>query len=221
MSEYSICPDALSKSQEFDLVRRSAFRRVLDIAQLVARLGAANKSPKEIATLYSEDLVLADASEKVTPNMVECALRVHQKILAKSTAVLEMIAECDNRYGLNSPIDSVIVLNTMVAKVGSNTGYVSKFEWMLNLMLDLFEFEKLKPEDFSKRALNGSGTPPRGTVDVALAKLEIKGYLSWWAGEELGNPAAAEQLRLMTTNAKEPLVGSQFCSVSCPFCCLA
>ena len=179
---------------EFDAVRCSALQRILDLSAFAIKLGV--KDEKKIAKEYNSGLHLADASEQVSENLVKCAISLHNRIFNKSATSLNILTSLDSKYGVNSPLDSVLKLHVLLTK----TQTVPKFEWTLELMISLFLRGKLGSADFSKRALTGGGNPARGTADVAMAKQEIRNYLLRWGDEEIKVPSSCmDQLREMST----------------------
>ena len=105
------------------------------------------------------------------------------------------LMEMDDRYGVNNPLDSVHKLNIIVRKCGSGKEAVSKMEWVLSLMCDLFMHDALTVRDFAKATMEGTGaSPTKGSVDVALAKADMLTYLSRFCHDEIRNADVMERM---------------------------
>ena len=126
---------------------------------------------------------------------------VYQKLLCRSTLATQVLMEMDELYGIRNPLDSVLKLSVVVRKCSGYRDAVQRMEFVLSLMCDLFNSEALRPGDFSKHSMEGSGAhPPKGSVDVALAKRDILQYLLRFCHDELRNADVFEKLQEITAS---------------------
>lgn len=183
---------------EHELIRHSALSRVLDVTNFSQRLQRGSNAPKQskkaswpkmISEAYNADLILSELSEKVTESWVERALSVSSRML-KSSYILEKLLYLDDNYGASGPLDSVHKLHALLGKVGSGGG-IKKMEWLVGLLVDLFDHQALEQDSCTKRELSGA-TGNKGLADVILCKLDVKEELFRWA-ETAGIDSAALQ----------------------------
>ena len=126
------------------------------------------------------------------------ALTIYNRLVLKAPTVFRLLMDLDETEGVNNPLDRVTKLQALVIK----TNTMEKLEWMVPLLIDLYESGRLSIESCSHRALSGAPKVNKGLCDVLLVKQDIQEYVLRWSAEQKFPGVALDTMRQSTVDVE-------------------
>eukprot|EP00971_Amphidinium_carterae_P118785 2353286-Amphidinium_carterae.1 len=187
-----------SPGVEFDIVRHSALSRLLDVVAFARRHHMNTSDAEALAKQYAGNLTLAESSERITKNLVTCALEVHDRLLTRSELCMQLLLRLD-QMGSKNPLDSITKLHILSTSAGSGTTAVAKQEWLLSMLCDGIDHGVYGSDECTIPSLRGrgEGAGRKGTADIILAKQELLQWLLGFCTKNMPSNVS-DKLREMT-----------------------
>ena len=114
--------------QDFKSLRVTSFQQICDInyAKMRFEIGREELSSEKLAKKY-EELTWAEGSEPMTPNLIDTALTVHQRIL-KHPDLFRLLRDADNEQ--TNPLDGHSRLQAIISKAATTEGIRWVIQWI-------------------------------------------------------------------------------------------
>ena len=171
---------------EFRAVALSPVQRVCQVMEFKTAYesshGGVKLSAASLAQHFLDNLRMAEDCEKLSKNLVDNILTVWTRALSKP-AVLTVVLESEERFGSNSPFDSILKMHTIVTKASTPEAIV----WVFVSLADLTRSGQLGQGSASLSAL-GHGSSRSVSLKVLMArKLLLRNLLvsTWLASLEV------------------------------------
>ena len=121
---------------------------------------------------------------------------VHRTVLSVQ-GVQRVILEAEEKYGADSPFNSILKLYLMAKKArecikDQSLDPTTGMEWVFNSVMDWVTAGLLETREIAVRTIKGEASGGRSFVDLSIIKLCLKGYLLDTYLNGLGIPADAK-----------------------------
>ena len=170
----------------FDLLFRSTVQRIYELA-IYRDSQTAKMTYKEVAQKWKSSVTFSTITEegdaKDWSSFVEVALSVYDRCL-KHPVVQRLILDAEEKWGKQTPWDSVYKLETLVSKCGKPSGRadtagpLDRMAWVIRRVHDFLDSEQLQRTALSVRNLSGKGLfGHKGTADLLVYKYGLGVYI--------------------------------------------
>ena len=170
----------------FDLLFRSTVQRIYELA-IYRDSQTAKMTYKEVAQKWKSSVTFSTITEegdaKDWSSFVEVALSVYDRCL-KHPVVQRLILDAEEKWGKQTPWDSVYKLETLVSKCGKPSGRadtagpLDRMAWVIRCVHDFLDSEQLQRTALSVRNLSGKGLfGHKGTADLLVYKYGLGVYI--------------------------------------------
>ena len=170
----------------YDLLFRSAVQRIYELA--VYRDSQSSKMTyKEVAQKWKSSVTFSTITEegdaKDWTSFVESALSVYDRCL-KHPGVQRLILDAEEKWGKQTPWDSVYKLEILVTKCAKpcgradTAGPLDRMAWVIRCVHDFLDSDQLQRTALSVRNLSGKGLyGHKGTADLLVYKYGLGVYI--------------------------------------------
>ena len=146
---------------------------VLRIRRLMEQTSGKAVSNEALVQYYEKNISLSTESEAVTSTFIIQTSVVYNNILKdpKNLAILRSLSE---KYGHNSPLNSITKLNTVLTKCEKQANMIT---WCLEMIRDVVDSGMVDVGEISNRALKDGAGGHKGLVDLFVIKKHLLSYL--------------------------------------------
>ena len=160
-------------SADFASLSRTPFQRVYEIWHWRQRREEQNggaMTPKKLAEDFNALVKLAKTSEPVVADYVTACTTVYEKAF-RYPEVQQVVAWCDEQFGIKAPFDSVYKMQNILRKCKDKK---EKVVWIFQAIIDQLKAGVVKVKDLTVNFMFGvQGRSGGGWVDMWIMKRDV------------------------------------------------